>query len=93
MVVAGTVTATTAWWLASTAVERERGKPRPSDGWQHDEQSQEAFSDMISVYFPIYLTMWLKQLEKCFGEILINLHILWIICFCNIVLTYYGLQK
>ncbi len=44
-------------------------------------------------YFLINLTIWLKQLFKWFGEILINLQIFWKFCFCNIVLTCYELQK
>ncbi len=78
---------------SDTNSSRERERCMPSDGWQHDEQSQKAFSDMLSAYFLIYLTMWLIQFFKCFGEILINLHILWKFCFSNIVLTCNGLQK
>ncbi len=54
----------------------------------------EVFSDMPSAYFLNYLTNWLQQLFKCFGENLINLDIiLWKFCLCDIVLTHCGLQK
>ncbi len=75
-------------------------------GWQlHHHESSSSISvviiiiiiiiitDMLSAYFLIYLTIWLKQLFKFFGEILINLQILWNFCLCNIVLATYGLQK
>ncbi len=38
----------------------------PSDAWQHDKQSQKAFSDILNAYFLIYLTMWQKKTMEMF---------------------------
>ncbi len=77
--------------------ERERGRERERKMMDDSRMSNPRrilrHAQCLLSYFLIYLTMWLKQLFKWKGEILINLHILWKFCFCNIVLACYGLQK
>ncbi len=97
MVVAGTVIAIIAW-VMSIAVERERGRERNAcqvmdDSMMSIPRRLLRHAQCLFSYFLIYLTMWLKQLFKWKGENLINLHILWKLCFCNIVLACCGLQK
>ncbi len=96
-VVAGTVMAIIVW-VMSIAIERERERERNACQVMDDSMVSKPrrllrHAQCLFSYFLIYLTMWLKQLFKWFGNIFINLHILWKFCFCNIVLTCYGLQK
>ncbi len=50
MVVAGTVIATIAWGVASTALVKDRCMP--SDAWQHDKQISEGFLRHAQSLFP-----------------------------------------
>ncbi len=92
MVVVGTVITIIAW-VTSMSVERGREREMHAKWWMSNPRRLLRHARCLFSYFLIYLTMWVKPLFSWFGEILIYLHILWKFCFCNIILTCYGLQK